>query len=152
MQGGRCGWAARQAGRTHSRLRWRDGQRHGPLIIPTVAARAVGWRSEMSAASRPHGPARCVRLSFGEKLFSSRCRPHQCCWCRKSNRIAPFYYVFNPLALIDFVDQFRGVIHKPHCRLARHTGPPQPVHISDPQAVETQVFFLDFDEELLPSA
>ena len=36
----------------------RDGQRHGPPMIQTVAARAVGWRSEMSAANRPHGPAR----------------------------------------------------------------------------------------------
>jgi len=27
-------------------------------MIQTVAARAVGWRSEMSAANRPHGPAR----------------------------------------------------------------------------------------------
>ncbi len=36
----------------------RDGKRHGPPMIQTVAARAVGWRSEMSAANRPHGPAR----------------------------------------------------------------------------------------------
>jgi len=36
----------------------RDGKRHGPPMIQTVAARAVGWRSEMSTANRPHGPAR----------------------------------------------------------------------------------------------
>jgi hypothetical protein len=41
-----------------SRSAKRDGKRHGPPMIQTVAARAVGWRSEMSTANRPHGPAR----------------------------------------------------------------------------------------------
>jgi len=36
----------------------RDGKRHGPPMSQAVAARAVGWRSEMSTANRPHGPAR----------------------------------------------------------------------------------------------
>ena len=36
----------------------RDGKRHGPPMIQTVAARALGWRSEVSAVNRTHGPAR----------------------------------------------------------------------------------------------
>ena len=35
-------------------------------MIQTVAARAVGWRSEMSAANRPHGPARLPFLGVAE--------------------------------------------------------------------------------------
>ena len=37
----------------------RDGKRHGPSVNQTVAARALGWRSEVSAVNRTHGPARC---------------------------------------------------------------------------------------------
>ena len=37
----------------------RDGKRHGPDVNQTVAARALGWRSEVSAVNRTHGPARC---------------------------------------------------------------------------------------------
>ena len=37
----------------------RDGKLHGPAMNKTVAARALGWRSEMSAVNRTHGPARC---------------------------------------------------------------------------------------------
>ena len=36
----------------------RDGKRHGPAVNQTVAARALGWRSEVSAVNRTHGPAR----------------------------------------------------------------------------------------------
>jgi len=36
----------------------RDGKRHGPAMNQTVAARALGWRSEVSAVNRTHGPAR----------------------------------------------------------------------------------------------
>jgi hypothetical protein len=37
----------------------RDGKRHGPAVNQTVAARAYGWWSEVSAVNRTHGPARC---------------------------------------------------------------------------------------------
>ena len=36
----------------------RDGKRHGPAVNQTVAARALGWRSEVSAVNSTHGPAR----------------------------------------------------------------------------------------------
>jgi len=36
----------------------RDGKRHGPAVNQTVASRALGWRSEVSAVNRTHGPAR----------------------------------------------------------------------------------------------
>ena len=36
----------------------RDGKLHGPDVNQTVAARALGWRSEVSAVNRTHGPAR----------------------------------------------------------------------------------------------
>jgi len=50
----------------------RDGKQHGPPIIQAIAAHAVGWRNEMRAASRPHGPARRAgwRVSgHGSPLF-----------------------------------------------------------------------------------
>lgn len=37
----------------------RDGKRHGPAVNQTVAARALGWRSEVSAVNPTHGPVRC---------------------------------------------------------------------------------------------
>ena len=36
----------------------RNGKRHGPAINQTVAARALGSRSEVSAVNPTHGPAR----------------------------------------------------------------------------------------------
>jgi len=42
----------------------RDGKQHGPAMNQTVAARALGWRSEMSAVNRTHGPA---RLKYGDE-------------------------------------------------------------------------------------
>lgn len=42
----------------------RDGTRHGSAVYKTVAARALGWRCEVSAVNRTHGPARC---EYGDK-------------------------------------------------------------------------------------
>lgn len=50
----------------------------------------------------------------------------------KLDCVSPFHHIFDPLALVDFVDQFRGMIHEPHRCFTRHTCPPQPIHISDP--------------------
>src|ERR1017187_7101632 len=68
---GRCCWTEQRAERTHSRLRPRDGKQHGPAMNQTVAARALGWRSEMSAVNRTHWPARrkCGDESIGFVMF-----------------------------------------------------------------------------------
>jgi len=56
---GRCCW--RSGGRDERIVvsAKRDGKRHGPDVNRTVAACALGWRSEVSAVNRTHGPARC---------------------------------------------------------------------------------------------
>src|SRR5438034_11669923 len=59
MGSGRCRWTERRPGRTHSRS-WharREAARTAHEPNP-VAARAVGWRSEVNGDDRPHGPAR----------------------------------------------------------------------------------------------
>lgn len=49
----------------------RDGKRHGPDINQTVAARALGWRSEVSAVNRTHGPARYSTGNYAKDVFVS---------------------------------------------------------------------------------
>jgi hypothetical protein len=55
---GRCCWTERGRNERIVVSDSRDGKRHGPAMNQTVAARALGWRSEVSADNRSHGPAR----------------------------------------------------------------------------------------------
>ena len=56
---GRCCWTERGRNERIVVSAKRDGKRHGPAVNQTVAARALGWRSEVSVGNRTHGPARC---------------------------------------------------------------------------------------------
>jgi len=44
------------------------------------------------------------------------------------------------------------MVYEAHRNFVRYTRPPQPVDIGHAQAMETQMFLFDFDDELLPSA
>ena len=44
------------------------------------------------------------------------------------------------------------MVDQPHGCLAGNARPPEPVDVSDAEAVEAEVGFADFDEELLPAA
>src|SRR5262245_45229641 len=77
--------------------------------VAEVEARA---QTVTAAITRPHPP----------KLRTVRDSAHHNCRRWELHRIAPFDYVFHPLALIDFVNQFGGVVHKTHRDFARHAG------------------------------
>lgn len=53
----------------------RDGKRPGPDVNQTVAARALGWRSEVSAVNRTHGPARCLHRNESDDFAMSATQP-----------------------------------------------------------------------------
>jgi len=56
----------------------------------------------------------------------------------KLDGIAPLCNIVDFLTLIDLVNQLRGVVDQPHCRLPWHPGAPQSIHICDPQAMKTK--------------
>ena len=70
----------------------------------------------------------------------------------KLHRVTPLCHVLDFLTLINLMDQFGRMIDEPHGRFTRHTGATQAIDVGDTQAVKTQMWLVDFDEQLLPPA
>lgn len=70
----------------------------------------------------------------------------------KRHCVAVLGYVVDFFALVDVVDEFAAVIYEAHGGFSWDIGAAEAVDVGDAQAVETEMFLADLDEELLPAA